>query len=161
MDVRFPFRRMTRTPRAQNALHTFAESKTAILVFIAMWAIGLAALAIVIRFQNQVERENQAQVVVQTLQRQVGDLTVIAFGPALAVHGFGLTAAQNRLRLQSGEHAMVSTLSRLTGNAEYRPTQARVKAYLPGLDRLAAVVAKSTTAQAALAFGHLSRPGGS
>ena len=72
------------TDRARAAATFVARSKVTILVFAVIWAIGLGALAIVASTQAKVETQLNAQLASQAMQRQLGDLTLIAFAPAFA-----------------------------------------------------------------------------
>jgi len=60
--------------RARNPFAFARRFRATIFAFIAMWAIGLAALTAVNAFAQRVDTARQSQVVVATVQSQISDL---------------------------------------------------------------------------------------
>jgi hypothetical protein len=70
--------------RLGRLLTALTRSRSTLLAFAVIWAAGLVALAVIVVFQGRVDTQRRAEVVVETLQRQVGDLASVAFAPATA-----------------------------------------------------------------------------
>ena len=133
-------------------------------VFVAMWAIGLAALAAVNAFPRRVDAARQSQVVVASVQRQISDLTTVAFSPVLAGRAAGPTAAAMGLQLQADKQAIrgsLSTLESLSGKTESGRIDALTSRYFSGIDRIAALVVRGSVHLAILEFGRVEQPSGS
>ena len=135
-----------------------------LLVFAAMWLTGLTALGLAITFQSRVDTQRQAEVIMGTMERQVGNLAAVAFNPATAPLGTGPTAAQTKLRLQAGKEAISASVATLRGlDDSYEPTRisALDSRYFVAIDRISALVAANEGQKAALDFGRASLPSGS
>ncbi len=132
-------------------------------MFVAIWAIGLTALTVVIALEARVDNERHAQAVVASMQRQVGDLAGVAFNPAVTAPGTAPTVAQTNLRMGAGKKtilASLSTLAALGGKTEARRIEALTARYFVSIDRIAQLVARGGSREAALQFGRAGRPGG-
>ena len=135
-----------------------------VLVFIAMWVMGLTALAAAIFFQARVDTQRQAEVIVGAMQRQAGDLAQVAFNPATAAQSASPTAAQTRLELACAKEtlrASLRSLGKLGSNAERARLEALAGRYFPEIDHISALVGSGASQQAALDFGRDSLPTGS
>ena len=138
------------------------RARTTILVLVATWAIGLIALVAVISVQSRVDNQRHAQVVVEIMQRQVEDLAGVAFNPALAVHGAGPTATETKRDLAVRKSLILKTDATLAGlgsGAEEARIGSLLGRYFPEVDRLAALVARGASLQAAIQFGRDQQPG--
>ncbi len=151
------------THRARSAAAFVARSKVTILVFAVIWAIGLGALAIVASTQAKVETQLKTQLAGEAMQRRLGDLTSIAFGPALVPPAFRPSGAEVALALRAGERKVDTTLASLKHSdtrAEYKPIAAAVGAYFTQIEHIAALVVRGRSLPAAAAFGRINAPTG-
>jgi len=149
--------------RARAAATFVARSKVTILVFAVIWAIGLGALAIVASSQAKVETQLKAQLAGEAMQRQLGDLTSIAFGPALAPPALRPSGALVALAMKAGEQkvdATLLTLKAFDGRAEYTPVAAAVGAYFTQIEHISELVLLGRNVPAAAAFGRVNAPTG-
>jgi diguanylate cyclase (GGDEF)-like protein len=150
--------------RLRNPFAFARRFRATIFVFIAMWAIGLAALAAVNAFPRRVDAARQSQVVVATVQRQISDLTTVAFSPVLGGHAAGPTAAAMGVQLQTDKRAIrrsLSTLNGLSGKTESGRIGALTSRYFSGIDKIAALVVRGSVQLAILEFGRVEQPSGS
>lgn len=151
--------------RARNPFAFARRFRATIFAFIAMWAIGLAALTAVNAFAQRVDTARQSQVVVATVQSQISDLTTAAFSPVLAGRSAGpTTAAAMGLQLQADKQKIrgsLSTLERLSGKIESGRIGTLMSRYFAGLDKIAALVVRGSVQLAILEFGRVEQPGGS
>jgi hypothetical protein len=150
--------------RLRNPFAFARRFRATISVFIAMWAIGLAALAAVNAFPRRVDAARQSQVVVATVQRQISDLTTVAFSPVLGGHAAGPTAAAMGVQLQTDKRAIrrsLSTLNGLSGKTESGRIGALTSRYFSGIDKIAALVVRGSVQLAILEFGRVEQPSGS
>ena len=140
------------------------RSKSTIIVLGAIWAIGVAALVTVVSVQDRVDAQRHAEVVVGTLERQVGSLAEAAFTPAVAATGAGPTAMQTKLQIDGDEQAIrasLADLGALGGQREPTRLAALDRQYFAMVERLAALVVHGESRQAALLFGEAEQPIGS
>jgi diguanylate cyclase (GGDEF)-like protein len=161
LPLGYPARTRARIARMREAV---VGSKATILVFVAMWTIGLVALATVMSLQTRVDHQRRAQVVVATMTRQVGDLAVVAFEPDLAVRTAAPTDARATLQLGADKRAIgasLSSLARLSGRSEWTRIDALNTRYFSSVDQIVALVARGSSLDAARAFGRDEQPGGS
>jgi diguanylate cyclase (GGDEF)-like protein len=145
-------------------LASLVRARAIILVFVAMWLTGLTALGLAISFQSRIDTQRQAEVVMGTMQRQVGNLAAVAFDPATSALGAAPTAAQTKLRLRAGKRAIsesVATLRGLDGSAEPARIDALDSRYFVAIDQISSLVASNAGQKAALEFGRESLPTGS
>jgi predicted signal transduction protein with EAL and GGDEF domain len=151
--------------RARNPFAFARRFRATIFAFVAMWAIGLAALTAVNAFAQRVDTARQSQVVVATVQSQISDLTTAAFSPVLAGRNAGpTTAAAMGLQLQADKQKIrgsLSTLERLSGKTESGRIGTLMSRYFAGLDKIAALVVRGSVQLAILEFGRVEQPGGS
>ena len=141
-----------------------ARSKGTIIVFVSIWAFGLAALLIVNGLQTRADNDRRAQVVVETMTRQAGDLAVTAFDPDLATRGAAPTAAEAGAQLDADKRAIrasLVSLAPLSGRNQSATLDALDVRYLASIDQIVALVARGASRQAALDFGRDEQPGGS
>jgi len=127
-----------------------------VLLFAAMWAIGLGAIVAVRSFQTRVDTARQAQVVVERLQRQVGDLAGSAFNSATAAPGQAPSLVVVQKTLAAGRAAMdgsVATLGSLGESGERARLQALDTRYYASVDQLATLVLSGASAEAAVQYG--------
>jgi diguanylate cyclase (GGDEF)-like protein len=129
-----------------------------------MWLTGLTALGLAITFQSRVDTQRQAQVIVGTMQRQVGNLAAVAFDPATSALSAAPTAAETRLRMRAGQQAIrdsVAALRGLDGGSEPARIDALDNRYFVAINRISGLVASNAGTKAALEFGRESLPSGS
>ncbi len=104
MALMSPFGGRTRTrERGRLRLRSLLGHRKTLWLFLAIWLLGVTALAVVIRFQGNVDTKRQAQRATDTIQRQVGDLISVAFSPALVAAGAGPTAAETKHTPDGGQ----------------------------------------------------------
>ncbi len=133
------------------------------VVFLAMWVMGLAALAVAIEFQIRVDTQRQAEVVVGTMQRQAGVLAQVAFTPATTARGASPTIAETELQMTAAKQALrgsIASLGRLDSAAQQRRIETLDNRYFQTVDQIAALVAQGRSREAALKFGRETRPSG-
>ena len=133
------------------------------VVFIAMWVMGLAALAVAIDFQIRVDRQRQAEVVVGTMQRQAGVLAQVAFTPATTARRASPSVAETELQLAAAKVALsdsIASLGRLDSTSEQARIEMLDSRYFRTIDQMAALVATGQSREAALQFGRETQPTG-
>jgi diguanylate cyclase (GGDEF)-like protein len=143
---------------------SLVRTRATILVFAAMWLTGLTALGLAISFQSRVDTQRQAEVIMGTMQRQVGNLAAVAFDPATSALSAAPTAAETRLRLLAGQQAIrdsVASLRSLDGGSEPARIDALDSRYFLAINRISGLVAANAGTNAALEFGRESLPTGS
>jgi len=141
-----------------------AGFKATIIVFVAIWALGIGALLTVNGLQTRADNERRAQVVVETMTRQAGDLAVVAFDPDLSARGAAPTAAQVARQLDTAKQAMrasLASLAPLSARSEWTTIDTLNLRYFASVGRIVALVARGSSLQAALEFGRDERPAGS
>jgi diguanylate cyclase (GGDEF)-like protein len=140
------------------------RARATILVFAAMWLTGLTALGLAITFQSRVDTQRQAEVIMGTMERQVGNLASVAFDPATSALGAAPTAAETKLRMRAGQQAISDSVAKLRG-LDSSSEPARINAldvrYFLAINRISRLVASNAGTQAALDFGRESQPTGS
>jgi diguanylate cyclase (GGDEF)-like protein len=152
------------TERGRRPLVSLVRARATIFVFVAMWLAGLTALGVAISFQARVDTQRQAEVVMGTMQRQVGNLAAVAFDPATSALNAAPTAAQTTRRMRAGQLAIresVATLRGLDGSGEPARIVALDGRYFLAIDRISSLVAQNKGQMAALEFGRESLPTGS
>jgi hypothetical protein len=148
--------------RAPGPISAVLQTRANWLAFIAIWVVGLAGLVAVISFEVQVDTERHAEVVVEVMQRQVGDLVGVAFNPALASGGNGRTT-ENTAALAASQQDILNslvTLSHLGSSSERLRIDALTSRFFTGTAHLAALVAGGHSRLAAIEYGRQKQPNG-
>ncbi len=141
-----------------------SRSRATIVLLVAIWAIGLGALAAVIVLETRVDNERHAQAVVALMQRQVGDLAGVAFNPAVTAPGAVPTVVQTDSQMAAEREtirASLRTLSALGGSGEAARIATLTGRYFSSIDRIATLVARGNSREAALEFGRAGQASGS
>jgi diguanylate cyclase (GGDEF)-like protein len=151
------------TARARRIGDAIIRTRATSLAFIAIWTIGLVGLTSVIGLETRIDSERRAQVAVETMERQVGDLVGVAFNPALST-GTAYRSPEDERQLAAGKAAINKSIISLQ-NIGSKQAQERIAGlvgpYFAGVDRLAALVAAGSSRQAAIEYGRDEQPTGS
>jgi diguanylate cyclase (GGDEF)-like protein len=134
-----------------------ARRANAVLLLGAVWLVGIAALAAVLHLQARADQEHRAQVVVEKVSSQAGELPRFAFSSSA---GQDVTDAQALGRLAAADRGLDGLLARLDGldgdNADGGLRRALAR-YSTLMTRL---VPLTRTAEADRLFGAARLPGG-
>ncbi|MGZ4402826.1 MAG: bifunctional diguanylate cyclase/phosphohydrolase [Gaiellaceae bacterium] len=140
------------------------RSAPALLVFIAMWVTGVFALMVIVGFQARVDTQRRAEVVVETLQRQTGNLISVAFAPATSAVEGGTTPAQTKLEMAAAKAEIDTSVAAISSLGDHREA-ARLdtlnQRFLISINEIATLVARGSGYQAASRYGRDSLPSGS
>ncbi|MDP9258650.1 MAG: GGDEF domain-containing protein [Actinomycetota bacterium] len=149
-------------PIARAARRLSAVGRPALLLA-GMWALGLIALGAVAAFEKRVDQKRHAQVVIAQMHNQAGAILAVAFNPAIAGANDVPARKQTAERLATAKGVYNSSLATLAtlGQSDAPERIALSSArYFKLIDRLAVLVAKGATRQAALELGQSERPTG-
>jgi diguanylate cyclase (GGDEF)-like protein len=148
--------------RAPGLISAIVQTRAHWLAFIGIWVVGLVGLAAVIRFEVRVDTERHAEVVVEVMERQVGDFVGVAFNPALASGGSGPTVENTAALAASKQQILnsLASLSHLGAKSEQLRIDALTKRYFAGTEHLAALVAGGHSRLAAIEYGRQKQPTG-
>ncbi len=134
-----------------------------LLVITCMWALGLLAIGVVVRFQAQVDESRHAQVVIEQLRNQGNGLLAIAFNPATASKGQEPPRKQTLARLAQAQGAINDNLGLLAtldrGGTADRIAEASRDHYR-FVGQLTAMVFNGDSGPAAVKLGNSEQPGG-
>jgi diguanylate cyclase (GGDEF)-like protein len=155
----------TRIHRAQLLLRDRRRARLgrSAAVLAGIWALGLVALGSVFVFEGRADETRRAQVVVAELQNEQGALLAIAFNPALALPAEAPRREQTATQLAEAKgvyNRSVATLEGLGHSDAPERIQVASEDYFGLIDRLAALVSKNASGQAALELGKSQQPGG-
>jgi diguanylate cyclase (GGDEF)-like protein len=133
-----------------------------LLLLTCMWALGLIAVGVVIRFQAEVDESRHAQVVVEQLRNQQDALLAIAFNPATSGNGEAPLRGETLAELTRTEgliDANISLLARLGNRATYDSIAAASKDHYRFVGHLSTLVFSGASRQAALELGKSDKRG--
>jgi diguanylate cyclase (GGDEF)-like protein len=131
------------------------------LVLVAMWLIGLSAVAGMISLQHRVDARRQAQFVVVGLSAQISELIPMAFNARSAR---GVTQAQTLAQLHRSEARFVraaETLNDLGKAGDGLAILALARPFFATLDRVVPLAAKNQILQGGVFIAAAEKPGGS
>jgi diguanylate cyclase (GGDEF)-like protein len=141
-------------------LRAYRPGRSALLV-VGIWLLGLLAVGGVFALEGRSDATRRAQLVIEQLRIEQGELLAIAFSPAITPSG--PRPAQTAKQLAQAKATYRDSLRELAVLGR-RDEPARILAtsgqYFAFVDHLAALVARRATTQAALQLGASERPGG-
>jgi diguanylate cyclase (GGDEF)-like protein len=134
-----------------------------LLLLTCMWALGLIAVGVVIRFQAEVDQSRHAQVVVQQLRNQGDALLAIAFNPATARDGDVPLRAETLAELagaQSLVDSNLTLLATLDNTGTHHSVATASRDHYRFVNHLSTLVFAGASRKAALELGRSEQRGG-
>ena len=147
-----------------DATRTMPRWGRATAVIAAAWVLGIVALAVVGEFQGRADDGRRAQTLLSQMQNQEGQVLAAAFRPATGAKA-DLAAAHARAaaELAQAKSVVDTSLEKLAGlGSADAPAelQALIRADFVLIDRIAMLVARNSSFQAAHELGRSESPGG-
>ncbi len=151
------------TGRVGAAARFVAQNRLTILALAAIWAIGVGAFVVVHQSNVTVDREVKAQLANGKMQRELGDLTLIAVAPVFLPRAVRPSVDGIRLQLKDAERGINTTSSALgrydTAN-ELAPIVSGERLYFAEIAQIATLFTKGRLTAGVSAFGRSYQPTG-
>jgi diguanylate cyclase (GGDEF)-like protein len=145
--------------RRIRPLPWFARSA---VVLVSIWVAGLVAMGAVIRFEQRVDESRRAQIVIEHMRTQEGDVLALAF--AAAITKAAAVPTKERLArmdaVKSPLNRSLETLAGLGGSEAPNRIRALKTVDFALMDRLSLLVSQGRSGKAALELGASQQPTG-
>jgi diguanylate cyclase (GGDEF)-like protein len=141
----------------------FVELRGAAALLAGIWLLGLMTLAAVVQFEHRVDETRRAQVVIQQLRNEQGQLLAIAFDPAVSASSSAPAPDQTARRMAAAKRVIdgsIETLTYLGNSTAPAHIGALLHRYFTFTDRVSALVIRGGSRQAAQELGASRLPGG-